>query len=73
MPPIHPHQTDELWSYVGKKQKRVTRKDGIALASSAKAIIAYHTGKRDSDNCDRTDASPKAHDGVAVNAGDPFG
>jgi IS1 family transposase len=45
-----------------KKQKQVTRKDGavfgdqytfIALASSAKAIIAYHTGKRDSDNCDR--------------------
>jgi IS1 family transposase len=25
----------------------------IALASSAKAIIAYHTGKRDTDNCDR--------------------
>jgi IS1 family transposase len=25
----------------------------IAMASSAKAILAYHTGKRDSDNCDR--------------------
>jgi hypothetical protein len=55
-------ETDELWAYVGKKQKQVTRKDGavfddqytfIAMASSAKAIIAYHTGKRDSDNCDR--------------------
>jgi IS1 family transposase len=51
-------ETDELWAYVGKKQKQVTRKDGgvfgdqytfIALAT----IIAYHTGKRDSDNCDR--------------------
>jgi IS1 family transposase len=55
-------ETDELWAYVGKKQKQVTRADSpvkgdqytfIALASSAKAIIAYHTGKRDSDNCDR--------------------
>src|SRR5437899_3249401 len=52
---------DELWSYVGKKQKQVTRKDGavfgdqytfIALASSARAIVAYHTGKRDSANTD---------------------
>jgi hypothetical protein len=46
---------------VGKKQKQVRRGEFakgdqytfIALASSAKAIIAYHTGKRDSDNCDR--------------------
>src|SRR3981189_2455221 len=47
-------ELDELWAYVGKKQKQVTRKDGavfgdqytfIALASSAKAIVAYHTGK----------------------------
>src|SRR5438046_142545 len=49
-------ELDELWSFVSKKQRRVTRGDGldvgdqytfIAMASSAKAIIAYHTGKRD--------------------------
>jgi len=49
-------ELDELWAFVGKKQRRVTREDGldvgdqytfIAMASSAKAIIAYHTGKRD--------------------------
>jgi IS1 family transposase len=54
-------ELDELWAYVGKKQKQVTRKDGavfgdqytfIALASSAKAIVAYHTGKRDSGSTD---------------------
>src|SRR5437667_11532489 len=47
-------ELDELWQFVGKKQRRVTREDGlgvgdqytfIAMASSAKAIIAYHTGK----------------------------
>jgi IS1 family transposase len=50
-------ELDELWAFVGKKQRRVTREDGfdvgdqytfIAMAASAKAIIAYHTGKRDS-------------------------
>jgi IS1 family transposase len=54
-------ELDELWAYVGKKQKQITRKDAavfgdqytfIALASSAKAIVAYHTGKRDSGNTD---------------------
>jgi hypothetical protein len=54
-------ELDELWQYVGKKQPRVTRKDGaafgdqytfIALASSARAIVAYHTGKRTSENTD---------------------
>ena len=52
---------DALWSYVGKKQRQLTRNDSpvkgdqytfIALASSARAIIAYHTGKRDSANTD---------------------
>src|SRR5436853_7590576 len=52
-------ELDELWAYVGKKQARITRKDGavfgdqytfIALASSARAIVAYHTGKRNSAN-----------------------
>ena len=48
-------ELDELWAYVGKKQKNVTRKDGasagdqytyIALAGAAKAIVSYRTGKR---------------------------
>lgn len=48
-------ELDELWSYVGKKQARVKRDEGdavgdqytyVALAASARAIIAYHTGKR---------------------------
>src|SRR6185312_11869964 len=51
-------ELDELWSYVGKKQKNVTRKDVavtgdqytyVALAASTRAIITYRTGKRDSD------------------------
>jgi hypothetical protein len=54
-------ECDELWQYVGCKQKNVTRANVtgrgdqytfIALASSAKAIIAYLTGKRDSENTD---------------------
>src|ERR1700736_5936802 len=54
-------ELDELWAFVGKKQKQVTRKDSlvkgdqytfIALASSAKAILAYHTGKRHGDTTD---------------------
>lgn len=49
-------ELDELWQYVGKKQKRVTPEDGrskgdiwtyVALASSARAILSYWTGKRD--------------------------
>jgi hypothetical protein len=54
-------ELDELWACVGKKQARITRKDGaalgdqytfIALASSARVIVAYHTGKRTSENTD---------------------
>src|SRR5215467_3056369 len=50
-------ELDELWSFVGKKQRRITRKDGpakgdqytfIALGSTSRAIIGYRTGKRDS-------------------------
>src|SRR6266446_1450364 len=48
-------ELDELWAYVGKKQKRTKRHEiekgdqytNIALASSAKAIVSYRTGKRD--------------------------
>jgi hypothetical protein len=52
-------ECDELWQYVGYKQKRVTRANVavkgdqytfIAIAASAKAILSYHTGKRDSEN-----------------------
>jgi IS1 family transposase len=52
-------ELDELWAFVGKKQKRVTKQDMavagdtytfVGLAASARAIIAYRTGKRDSDN-----------------------
>ncbi len=52
-------ELDEIWGYVGCKQKNVKRKDlavtgdqytFIALASTARAIITYRTGKRDSAN-----------------------
>jgi IS1 family transposase len=52
-------ELDEIWGYVGCKQKNVNRKDlavtgdqytFIALASTARAIITYRTGKRDSAN-----------------------
>lgn len=54
-------ELDEIWGYVGKKQKKVERHEighkgdqytFIALASSAKAIVSYRTGKRDSENTD---------------------
>lgn len=52
-------ELDEIWGFVGKKQKRVTPEDGdmvgdqytfIALAGAAKAIITYRTGKRTREN-----------------------
>ena len=55
-------ELDELWSFVGKKQKRVKRNEiltkgdqyvFVGLAGSQKAIVSYHVGKRDSDNTDR--------------------
>lgn len=48
-------ELDEIWGFVGKKQKMVTPTDTdmvgdqytfIALAGAAKAIITYRTGKR---------------------------
>lgn len=48
-------EMDELWSFVGKKQKRLKPTDGqdkgdqyvfIAIASLQKAIISYQVGKR---------------------------
>lgn len=51
-------ELDELWSYVGKKQRNVRRGEDtkgdqwtyVALASSSRAIVSYRTGKRDSAN-----------------------
>ena len=52
-------ELDEIWAYVGKKQKRVKPEDSdmvgdqytfIALADTAKAIITYRTGKRNKEN-----------------------
>lgn len=52
-------ELDEIWSYVGKKQRMVKPEDGdrvgdqytfIALADTAKAIITFRTGKRTREN-----------------------
>lgn len=52
-------ELDEAWSFVGKKQKNVKRHEVaykgdqyifVGLASSAKAIVSYRVGKRDSAN-----------------------
>lgn len=55
-------ECDELWAYVGKKQRNVKTTENpfaigdqytfIALASSAKAILTYRTGKRQGDTTD---------------------
>jgi len=54
-------ELDELWAFVGKKQKQVGRTEGthvgdqytfIGLASAARAIVSYRTGKRDTANTD---------------------
>ena len=54
-------ELDEIWGYVGKKQKRVQRHEiahkgdqytFIGMSASAKAIISYRIGKRDSENTD---------------------
>ena len=52
-------ELDEVWSYVGKKQKRVTHGDGAnvgdqylftALDATGKAILSYKVGKRPAEN-----------------------
>jgi IS1 family transposase len=52
-------ELDEVWGYIGKKQKRLTRDDPadlgdtytfIGLDATRKAIISYRTGKRTGDN-----------------------
>lgn len=54
-------ELDELWAFVGKKQKRVKRHEAfakgdqytfVALAASTRAIVSYRTGKRDSATTD---------------------
>ena len=52
-------ELDELWSYVGKKQRRAKKTDPadlgdqyvfIGIDATRKAIISYRVGKRDSAN-----------------------
>jgi hypothetical protein len=52
-------ELDELWSYVGKKQKRITPTGPadignqyvfIGIDATRTAIISYRVGKRDGDN-----------------------
>ena len=54
-------EVDELWSYIGKKQRRVTAEDSpekgecytfLALDRTRKAIISYRSGKRNEFNTD---------------------
>jgi IS1 family transposase len=60
--PISLIELDELWSYVGKKQRRVLPTDGsevgdqyvfIAFDATNKAIVSYQVGKRNAENTDR--------------------
>lgn len=54
-------ELDELWAFVGKKQKRTESRETtkgdqytfIALASSSRAIVGYLTGKRSGENTDQ--------------------
>lgn len=55
-------ELDELWAFVGKKQRHLKRTDSrdakgdqytfIALASTTRAIVGYRTGKRDTVTTD---------------------
>jgi IS1 family transposase len=54
-------EVDEVWSYLGKKQRRVRPEDPAefgdqyvftALDATRKAIVSYAVGKRDSDTAD---------------------
>lgn len=54
-------ELDEIWSFVGKKQKQTKRHELFAkgdqyvfvgMAGTQKAIISYRVGKRDSENTD---------------------
>ncbi len=52
-------EMDELWAFVGKKQRRLTAQDGtdkgdqytfLAIDALSKAILSYRVGKRDGEN-----------------------
>lgn len=52
-------QMDEMWSYVGKKQARVTAEDSpevgeayvfVGLDSTSRFVISFHVGRRDQAN-----------------------
>jgi hypothetical protein len=52
-------ECDEIWSYVQKKQARVTPEDGpdvgeaytfVALDASSRFVIAWHVGKRNEES-----------------------
>ena len=52
-------QIDELWAFIGKKQRKLTADDPpergdcysfLAIVALGKAIISYQTGKRDGDS-----------------------
>jgi IS1 family transposase len=60
--PVTMIELDELWSYVGKKQRKVRPGDGaevgdqyvfIALGSLNKAILSYRVGKRNRENTEQ--------------------
>jgi len=52
-------QVDEIWSFIGKKQKRVTAEDPpevgeaytfVGLDTASRLVISFHVGKRDQEN-----------------------
>jgi IS1 family transposase len=54
-------QVDEIWSFIGKKEKRVTETDGpdlgeaytfVALDSSSRFVIGWYVGKRNQESTD---------------------
>ncbi|CAN90305.1 hypothetical protein sce0148 [Sorangium cellulosum So ce56] len=56
---VHVIQMDEMWSFVQKKQARVTAEDPaehgdayfyVALDANTKLAISFHVGKRDGEN-----------------------
>ena len=62
-------ELDEQWSYIGKKQKRVSDEDSaekgdtwlfVALAANQKAVLSYVVGKRTSENAQSLAADLRA-------------
>ncbi len=53
-------ELDEIWAFVGKKQRRLTDEDPpdfgdqytyVALAATQKAVVSFTVGKRDTATC----------------------